>query len=84
MELVGWAVLVLLVSTVGVAVSIRRGHVPGERRTYAFEIETDERDNPFSELPEGADDSLPSCRRCGAGLHSRIYHYCAACSLAAD
>ena len=82
MEPVGWAVLVLLVSTVGVAVSVRRGHAPGEKRTYAFETEAGERDNPFSELSEGADDSSPTCRQCGTGLSAEAYDYCTTCSLA--
>lgn len=82
MELFGWALLVLAVSVTGVAVSVRRGHAPGEKRTYLFETGTGERDNPFSDLAEGADGSAPSCRRCGTGLSAAAYHYCTACSLA--
>jgi hypothetical protein len=82
MEPVGWAVLVLVVSTVGVAVSVRRGHAPGEKRTYAFETETGERDNPFSDLSAGAENSDRACRQCGTGLSAAAYDYCTTCSLA--
>lgn len=81
MEWVGWAVLVLVVSTVGVAVSVRRGHAPGEKRTHLFETAAGERDDPFSDLSEGAAASSSSCRRCGTGL-SEVYDYCTACSTA--
>ena len=82
MEPVGWAVLVLLASGVGVAVSARRGHAPGEKRTHLFETETGERDNPFSKLSEGTEDSSSACRRCGTGLSAEVYDYCTICSLA--
>jgi hypothetical protein len=82
MEPVGWAVLVVVASTVGVAVSVGRGHAPGERRTYLFETETGGRDSPFADLSAGADDSSPTCRGCGTGLSAEVYDYCTVCSLA--
>ena len=82
MEEVGWVVLVLVVSTVGVAVSVRRGHAPGEKRTYAFEKRSGERDNPFADLAAGAENAGRGCRQCGSGLSTAAYDYCTACSLA--
>lgn len=72
----------LAVSTVGVAVSVRRGHAPDEKRTYAFETGTGERYNPFSDLSEGAENSDRACRQCGTVLSTEVYDYCTACSLA--
>jgi hypothetical protein len=47
-----------------------------------FETEAGERDNPFSDLSEGAENSSRVCRQCGTDLSTETYDYCTTCSLA--
>lgn len=71
--------LVIILTTVGVTVSIRRRDILDEPQTYVFETEDGDQANPFDELAEGAANTSPTCRLCRRELPSRTHQYCTAC-----
>lgn len=69
------AILILLLAVLADDLTI----APGPKRTHIFESEQGEKENPFGDLANGAEDSATRCRGCGNRVEDETYRHCGSC-----